>query len=220
LTFQTFPDFLLGLPGCAPGLSAAACAASATAGTTNGTSTSNISSSGSIVSATPAGGVNHAYRIAAASAFVQDDFKVRSNLTLNLGLRWEYDGLVSDSHGLLTNVWPNLISTVNTPAATGSLAGFVVPSNFNFAAFPPLPVGGLFQNNQKIATQNSPSIKNYSPRVGFAWKPLSSDRFVVRGGGGFFYDRVGVTTYNKSTQTSIPYAVTYQQSGAANYFST
>jgi hypothetical protein len=230
LTFQTFEDFLLGLPGCSPSLSAAACAASAAAGTTNGSSTSNISSSGSIVSATPPGGVDHGYRIAAASAFLQDDFKVRSNLTLNLGLRWEYDGLVSDNRGLLTNIWPSLINTVNVPvtlggnlgtsAATGSLAGFVVPSNFNFAAFPPPPVGGLFQNNQNIATQNSPSIKNYAPRIGLAWKPLASDRFVVRSGFGYFYDRVGVTTYNKSTQTSIPYAVPYQQSGASNYFSS
>ncbi len=225
LTFQTFPDFLLGLPGCAtPG--SPACVASTTAGLTNGTSTSNISSSGTTVSATPPGGVSHAYRIGASSAFAQDDYKVLNNLTVNLGLRWEYDGLVSDSHGLLTNVWPSLINTVNTPgslgtsAATGSLAGFVLPANFNFGAFPAPPVGGLFVNNQKIATQNSPSYKNFSPRVGFAWKPLSTDRFVVRGGGGYFYDRVGVTTYNKSTQTAMPYAIPDQQSGAANYFSS
>jgi len=44
----------------------------------------------------------------------------------------------------------------------------------------------------------------------------------VRGAGGAaaFLRSVGVTTYNKSTQTSIPYAVPYQQSGAANYFSS
>jgi hypothetical protein len=230
LTFQTFQDFLLGLPGCAPAALTAGTCSPANPGNTNGTSGSNISSSGSIVSATPPAGVDHGYRIPAASAFVQDDFTVRSNLTLNLGLRWEYDGLVSDTGGLLTNIWPSLINANNTPvslggslgtsAATGSLAGFVVPANFNFAAFPAPPVGGLFQNNQNIATQNSPSKRNFSPRVGLAWKPLSSDRFVVRAGGGYFYDRVGVTTYNKSTQTSIPYAVPYQQSGAANYFST
>ncbi len=222
LTFNSFPDFLLGLPGCAvPG--SAACTTSTAAGLTNGIATSNIANSGSLVSATPPGGVSHAYRIAAANAFIQDDFKVSSKLTLNLGLRWEYNGLVSDANGLLTNIWPSLIKTTPVPgttAATGTLAGFVVPSNFNFGNFPAPPVGGLFQNTQLIDTQNHPSYRNFAPRIGLAWKPLSSDRFVVRAGGGYFYDRVGVTTYNKSTQTASPYAFPAQQTGAANFFSS
>ncbi len=57
LTFQTFQDFLLGLPGCAPGLSASACAASAAAGLTNGSSTSNISSTGTTTAISAPGGV-------------------------------------------------------------------------------------------------------------------------------------------------------------------
>ena len=243
LTFNSFNDFLMGLPGCAPGTAPATCTASGVAGATNGTFNSSIVNSGSIVSATPPGGVAHSYRITASNAFVQDDFSVRSNLTLNLGVRWEFDGLVTDNGGLLTNVWPSLIKTNNTPVSLGgslgnsascpnislpvgtpcvlgTLAGYVVPANFNFASFPMPPVGGLYQNNQNIATQNKPALSNFAPRIGLAWKPLSSDRFVVRAGGGYFYDRVGVTTYNKSTQTAIPYAVPYQQANAANWFST
>jgi len=223
LTFQTFQDFLLGLPGCAPGVSATSCAASAAAGLTNGTSTSNVSSSGTLEAVTPPGGVIHGFRVPAANAFVQDDFNVRSNLTLNLGLRWEYDGLFYDKYGENTDIWPSLINTVPIPGttpATGTLAGFVVPSNFNFAANPAPPVGGLFQNNQKIVTQNSPSIRNFAPRVGFAWKPLASDRFVVRGGAGYFYDRVGQNIFNKGPQQNSPYAVPIYQTSAANYFST
>jgi hypothetical protein len=222
LTFQSFQDFLLGLQGCAPSVSQTACTASGLTGQTNGSFSSNVSNTGTTVALTPPGGILHYFRAPAANAFVQDDYKVSSNLTLNLGLRWEYDGVIYDGSGQLTNVWPSLINTVLVPgtsAATGTLAGFVVPSNFNFAANPAPPVGGLFQNSHKIITENNPSIKNFAPRVGFAWKPLASDRFVVRGGGGYFYDRPGMTNYNRIAQGQ-PYAQTISASGSANYFST
>jgi hypothetical protein len=138
-------------------------------------------------------------------------------------MRWEYNGLFYDTKGQNTNVWPSLINTVPVPgidAAHGTLAGWVVPSNFDFAANPTPPVSGIYQNNKTIVTQNSPSIKNFAPRMGFAWKPTSSDRFVLRGGAGYFYDRVGQNIYNKGPQQGSPYAVPVSRSGAANYFST
>jgi Carboxypeptidase regulatory-like domain/TonB-dependent Receptor Plug Domain len=221
LTFQSFQDFLLGLPGCAPSVSQAACTSSGLTGQTNGSFSSNVSNTGTTVALTPPGGIRHNFRAPAANVFVQDDYKVSNNLTLNLGLRWEYDGVIYDASGELTNVWPALINTVPAPgtsAATGTLAGFVVPSNFNFGANPAPPVGGLFQNVHKIITENNPSLKNFAPRLGFAWKPLASDRFVVRGGGGYFYDRPGMTNYNRVAQGQ-PYAQTISASGSANYFS-
>jgi hypothetical protein len=221
LTFQTFQDFLIGLPGCAPG--ALDCAATTAAGLTNGAASSNISSSGQLEAVTAPGGIIHGFRVPAGSVFAQDDYKVTSNLTLNLGLRWEYYGLFYDVFGKNTNIWPSLINTVPVPGttpATGTLAGFVLPSNFDFSAYPAPPVGGLYQNDKKIVTQNGPSLKNFAPRLGFAWKPLSGDRFVVRGGAGYFYDRVGQNVYNKGPQQNIPYAVPIYQVNAANYFSS
>jgi carboxypeptidase family protein/TonB-dependent receptor-like protein len=224
LTFKTFQDFLLGLPGCPPGT--VPCSASTAAGVTNGTAQSNISSSGNSVGITPAGGEDFQFRAPTANAFVQDDFKVRSNLTLNLGVRWEWFPLNYAANGENTNIWVQNIALVpnsqlGTTAQTGTLAGYVVPSNFPFSAFPAPPVGGLFVNNSKnTPTLNNAPIANFGPRIGLAWKPLPSDRLVFRTGFGTFYDRAGNTIYNKSATQGSPYDTPVAQSGAANWFST
>ncbi len=230
LTFSSFQDFLLGLPGCAPTVSTSACTASAASSTsaplpgqTNGTFVSNISSSGTSTAATYPGGLIHHFRNPDADAFVQDDFKVSSNLTVNLGLRWEYDSTAYDNQGQAVNLWPSLINTVALPgatAATGTLAGFVLPSNYNPAINSAPPVSGLYQNNQQVTTAHHTPLDNFAPRIGVAWRPFSSDRFVVRSGAGYFYDRVGGLSYIASIAQSLPYTVTLGRSGTANYFST
>ena len=233
-TYKTFQDFLLGLSGCAPGqittiagvpTANAACLASQAAGVTNGTAQSNNSNSGTSVGITPPGGETFQFRAPTMNAFVQDDFKATSNLTLNLGVRWEYFGLNYAQNGLNNNYWANLIASVpnsqlGTTAATGTLAGLVVPSNFPFASFPAPPVGGLFQNSLKIPTATKEPLANFGPRIGLAWKPFSSDRFVFRSGFGMFYDRAGNTIYNKSAAQGSPYLTTVgQTSGTANWYS-
>ena len=108
-----------------------------------------------------ANGNPHDQRTNQFSAFVADDIKVTSKLTVNLGLRWEYDGWPSENKGLFTNVWTSLLTNDNSgsfylgdevttgppcasapcflppggnPAGSnpvGSLAGYVVQSNYN-----------------------------------------------------------------------------------------
>ncbi len=73
------------------------------------------------------------------NTFVQDDYKISSRLTFDLGVRWEYDGDFNDKYGSLTNVWPNLISSTAPPTgppapgtngpASGYI-GYVVPNNY------------------------------------------------------------------------------------------
>jgi hypothetical protein len=223
ITFDSFPDFLLGLPGCAPGVSAATCSASEAAGLTNGTSFSNIFNTGTFSSVTPPNGIIHAFRARTGNAFIQDDFKVTRRLTVNLGLRWEYDGFVWDKYGEANDIWPAQINTVPIPGstpATGTLAGFVVPSNFVLANWPTAPVGGIYQNTHRVPTQNNPQLDNFAPRVGLAWQPTNSDRFVVRSGFGFFYDYTGFGLYDISVTQAEPYAVTIVENGSANYFSS
>jgi PAS domain S-box-containing protein len=79
IVFLTFSDFLLGQSG-----------------TQNGSGNSNIFLSYGI-----AGDLTKYFRAYDMSSFVQDDFKIRPNLTLNFGLRWEINSNIGDSHGRL-----------------------------------------------------------------------------------------------------------------------
>lgn len=93
--------------------------------------------------------------------FVQDDYKVLPNLTLNLGLRWEYFTPVREKYGNISNV---LLGALPDP-----LLGVR------------LKVGGDLYNASK---------NNWGPQIGFAWTPPNSQRFVVRGGFGIGYNRM------------------------------
>jgi hypothetical protein len=151
------------------------------------------------------GALTHNNDINAFSAFVQDDIKVNRNLTVNLGVRWEYDGWPDDTSGQFGNDWINLVEKVNSgsffinqgpcgpPGSNpiGTLQGFVVPSNFDVKKFGltgPCGVSGVTVNGNKTLLPGSP-WHNFAPRIGVAWQPLG-ERFVVRAGYGMFYDRV------------------------------
>ncbi len=214
LTFNSFSDFLLGLPGCAPGNTTCS---PTNPGGTNGTSFSNVANTGANISRVGPNGLIHGFREPDGNAFVQDDIKVNKRFTLNLGLRWEYDGLIKDKYGTESDFWPALAATVvpGTTAATGTLVGFVVPQNYQQA----IPQG-VFQENHNIQPENNPPLDNFGPRIGFAVQPTSSDRFVVRGGFGYFYDRVPGAYLVGAAEQGLPYSATVSAAGTANYFST
>ncbi|MBV8730887.1 MAG: carboxypeptidase regulatory-like domain-containing protein [Acidobacteriia bacterium] len=219
LTFQSFPDFLIGRAGCAPG--DPTCSPS-NPGNTTGSANSSISQCLFCVRSGPTG-IVHGYRTNNYDWFVQDDFKATSRLTLNMGVRWEYDGTLSDVYGNLTNVWTSQLLTVpvppSSPVPTGnSLVGYVVPSNFS--KFYGQPPAGVYQSSRTLPVQSGPPFNNFGPRFGFAWQPLASGKLVVRGGGGMFYDRVGGNQFVHSVEQGNPYAVTLDYGGSgANPFS-
>jgi hypothetical protein len=219
-TIYSFPDFLIGRAGCQPG--DATCTA-ANPGNTTGSALSSIASCLFCVRSGP-DGIIHGYRANNVSAFVQDDYKVSQQLTLNLGVRWEYDGTLSDKYGNLTNVWQSQLLTVNTPAGVagtgpfngalptsgGTLAGYVVPSNFQGTV-----PAGVLKSSRSLPVKSGPPYDNFAPRFGFAWQPVSNGRFVVRGGVGMFYDRIGGNLFVHSVEQGNPYAVTLDYAGPA-----
>jgi hypothetical protein len=193
LNFQTFQDFLLGMTAAQ-----------------NGTGFSNVNTSGS-----QQGSYYKGYRGTAMAMFVQDDIKLRSNLTLNAGVRWELNSGVSTNKGVLTSFWPSLVTPFDPLPASGSYAGFVVPRNSS--ANPPAGVKTL--GSMSLGDNDLP-MHNFGPRIGFAYQPFGSESStVIRGGYGVFYT---LTNANSVLQTlgNQPYVSSATLTGAANAAAT
>lgn len=101
------------------------------------------------------------FRQTVFGAYVQDDWRWKSNLTLNLGLRYEMATVPTETNGKLVNL-RNLSDPL--PICGVAVAGCA-------------GAGPLF---------NNPTLKNFEPRIGFSWDPLRNGRMAVRGGIGLF----------------------------------
>jgi hypothetical protein len=114
------------------------------------------------------------FRETVFGAYIQDDWRVRHNLTLNLGLRYEPTTVMTENHGKLTNL-------VNITDAAPHLGD------------------PLFAN---------PTLRNFAPRVGFAWDPFGNGKTAVRGGFGLF------------DVLPLPYQFVLAENVAAPFFET
>ncbi len=188
-TFQSFADLLIGRAGCGTGVVASP--GPGNPGGCNGSLASNMifqSSAGK--SATANSGVQSNLRVFFLSSFIQDDVKVTPRFTLNLGLRWEFDQFPIETNGNIGAFLPSLASLAPAPFVTipggagESIAGYIMPSNYNGPFIP----AGVYQSTVPYFQGKSAPWDDFAPRVGFAWQPTSSNRLVLRGGLGYFYD--------------------------------
>ncbi|HTW24275.1 MAG TPA: carboxypeptidase regulatory-like domain-containing protein [Candidatus Baltobacteraceae bacterium] len=164
----------------------------------------------------------HGYRLNDADSFVQDDWKVNSRLTLNLGLRWEFDGNLHDKYGNLTNIWPSLLASTPPPDAPLGVAanyiGYVVPHNYTTKYGNPALPDGVLRTGTGYSLSSHAPYSNFAPRFGFAWQPTHSSNLVVRGGFGLFYDRVWFDAFVHGFQGNSPYGVSLNYGPAPNTF--
>jgi len=110
--------------------------------------------------------------------FGQDSWKIRRNLTLNYGLRWEFNSPIADVSHRVQTFRPGQNSTVYPcdPAVTAIEScptGLVVPGDKGVPA-------GLTQSY----------YKSFAPRLGIAWSPGDSGKTSIRAGWGLFYNPV------------------------------
>ena len=134
--------------------------------------------------------------------YAQDTWKVRPNLTLDLGLRFYWMGPGYDAHGQMATFSPGLwdktkvvqlygyagTASGTTAKAIDPTTGILYPSTLRGAIV--ASSGNI--NNGFIATGKNliqdPGV-NFAPRIGVAWQPKFLPKTVIRFGGGVFYDR-------------------------------
>jgi hypothetical protein len=130
------------------------------------------------------GGVyNHQYRNNNYGFFAQDDWKIRQDLTLNLGLRTELLGAFYDKLCHIGNFDLGLANSGQYPLIYGGCAN-------------KLGVDGMTGRGSDTTLKNAYST-GIGPRVGFAWDVLGHHNTTVRGGYGIYYVREDVGTVDQ-----------------------
>lgn len=135
-----------------------------------------------------------------AGFFVQDDWKIRPNLTVNLGVRYEIIAPPSEKYGQLTNYLPRLgriiladdrkVPDLNASIAAAGLGGLV----------------GVARDYNLPASLVGTNFLNFAPRVGIAWRPFGGNRTVVRGGYGIFYSGLRLSAQRTDMTGGYPFS--------------
>lgn len=111
-------------------------------------------------------------------AFFQDDWRITKNLTINYGLRYEYNSVISEAHNLLANFDPNA------------------------------PTGLIQVGINGVSGPYNPDHKDFGPRFGFAWDVTGKGQTVLRGGGSLMYEALNWESFlafnNSFGLTNVP----------------
>jgi outer membrane receptor protein involved in Fe transport len=148
-----------------------------------------------------------AVRAQAWSAYAQDEWKIRRNLSLSFGLRWEPFFPFTTGDNQLTTVFrPGIQSTI----------------------FPNAPVGLLYAGDPGVPAGGAPNDwTNFAPRVSLAWSPFGSTKTSVRAAYGIFYDTprfheisqyIGSPPYSLQVTVNAPKSFANPYAGMVNPF--
>ena len=138
--------------------------------------------------------------------FLQDDWKLSPRWTINLGLRYELNLPFYDTRGRISTFDPSLykprmvVNNLGLPQGP-PVSGFVQAGN----VIPEYDLVDVPNVSKRLVTRIDQN--DFAPRVGFAYSPLASSRFVLRGGYGIFYSRGSAGPFNNGIQSPPNYIV-------------
>jgi len=142
-----------------------------------------------------------------ASGFIQDDWKVRHNLTLSLGLRIEHETPLVESNNKMTIGWDPTVTNATTAGAKAAYAAHPLPNNL-LPASQFSPTGGLFYAGDDHRHAYSTAPVYVGPRLGITYSPdFSHGKMAIRLGYGIFVnplnDYYSSQTYGFSQTTNM-----------------
>jgi hypothetical protein len=143
------------------------------------------------------GNADKYFRASWLDAFVTDDWRLNAHLSLNIGVRWDYQAPVTELYNRLVNLTAGPGFTSVAPVCGTSASGCALAGQTG------LPDSLVRPNYHEI-----------QPRIGFAWRPFPKSSTVVRGGYGIYYNTsVYQPLANQMAQQSpLSYSVTQQNS--------
>lgn len=116
--------------------------------------------------------------------FAQDTWRIRPNLTLDLGVRYQYFVPITDTQDKLGSFDPTLYSRSKVVCATAACSSFILATTDPNNGF------GIAGSTSRFGRSiNAPDRDNFSPRVGVAWDPFKTAKTIIRAGYGFYYDQ-------------------------------
>jgi len=130
--------------------------------------------------------VPYYYRWNNGAAFLQNDWKVRPDLTLNIGVRWNLSMPRTEKYNNQGVFRPDLATQVNLPTPVKLSNGQTLSSTM----VPPFAFSGIGGNSKYLTP---PQYTDFEPRFGFAWQPkfLRDHNVVLRGGYGMSHAPIG-----------------------------
>ncbi len=150
------------------------------------------------------------------SFFFKDDFKLRPNLTLNLGMRYEFYGVPYDANGKTVGLVGGSSSIFGLSGK--SLSDLFKPGVLPGAATQLEQVGKNSVNPDRLLFDND--LNNFAPAVGFSWAPkfLGENKTVIRAGYGIGYERNSLRLLDvlAGDQPGLRSVTTFTQTGFLN----
>jgi len=185
ISFQSFPDFLLGMSGA-----------------DNGTGVSNVNS------ASTNNGIMRSHpHYNDFSLFFQDDWRASERLTMNMGVRYQYNGWQWDARGRNSGFDRRLANYGPIPAG-GTYAGFEIPGNSS------ITVPDTFLKLDRKTMIEKENWLGFSPRIGLAFRPIADNtNFVIRTGYGLYWSPLGGTVTMQGWFD--PWAISYSGGGSS-----